>query len=128
MSQQEQDRAWQACLDAQGYGPEQEAAEHLRNTANCLDLTRSDLLGVFDSTDSRPPQLVVDGILRTCGLAFNEYTGLSLEAETLVLEAIERVRWTFQGLAAARTLERVDRSLDNVIVNLEGQAVRLDER
>ena len=71
---------------------------------------------------------MIDGVLRACGLAFNEHTGLSPEAETLVLEAIERIRWTFQGLAAARTLERVDRSRDNVIVNLEGQAVRLDER
>lgn len=54
MSQDEADQAWQACLDAQGYGPEQEAAEHLRNAADCLDLTRGDLLGVFDPADSRP--------------------------------------------------------------------------
>lgn len=128
MSQEKVDRAWQACLDAQGYGPETEAVEHLRNAADCLDLVRGDMLGVFDPADRRPPRLVVDGVLRACGLAFNEYTGLSPEAEPLVVEAIERIRWTFQGLAAARSLERANQSLDNVILNLEGQAVRLENR
>ncbi len=128
MPQEEVDRAWQACLDVQGYGPEAEAAEHLRYAADCLDLTRENLTGVFDVSDQRPPQLVVDGVLRACGLAFDEYTGLSPEAEALALEAIERIRWTFQGLAATRTLERANRSLDNVIVNLKGQALRLEER
>ena len=127
MSQEEQDRAWQVCLDAQGYGPEQEAAEHLRNAADCLDITRGDLLGVFDPDDTRPPQLVVDGILSACGLAFNEYTGLSPKAEALALDAIERVRWTLQGLAAYRTAADLDRSLGNVIAGFEGQADRLEE-
>ena len=50
------------------------------------------------------------------------------EAETLVRDAIERVRWTLQALAASRTAADLDRSLDNVIAGFQGQAVRLEGR
>ena len=124
MPQEEVDRAWQACLDAQGYGPEQEASEHLRDAAACLDLTRGDLLGVFDAADRRPPQLVVDGVLRACGLAFNEYTGLSPEAEAVALDAIGRV--DMQTLARSTNAVGLNRALDSVIAGFERQADRLD--
>ena len=85
---------------------------------------RRDLLGVFDPEDRRPPQIVVDGILRSCGLAFNEYTGLSPEAKAVALDAIGRV--DMQTLARSTNAVGLNRSLDSVITGFNRQADRLE--
>lgn len=124
MSQQEQDRASQARQDARGRGPEGEAAKHLRDAADCLDVTRRNLLAVFSSPGRE--QSIVNGVAQACGLAFIQYSGMSREARVLVEQAVGRV--DMNDLAHVENEEELDFVLDNIIAEYNREADQLEGR
>lgn len=120
LSQAEADRAWQACLEAQGRGtPEHEAAGHLRESADCLEFLEERFLDAV----ALPPaaaQREVNLVLESCGFAIQSYPGLSAEARALAIEAVEQIDMTAIEQVADRA--SLDRALGVVIAALRIQA------
>ena len=115
MSQQEQDRASQVRRDA---------AKHLREAADCLDVTRRSLLDVFSSPGRE--QSIVNGVAQACGLAFIQYSGMSREARALVEQAVGRV--DMNDLAHVENEEELDSVLDDIIAEYNREADQLEGR
>lgn len=118
--EQEQDRASQARQDARGRGPDRDAARHLRDAADCLDVTRGNLLAVLGSPGRE--EIVVNGVAQACGLAFIQYSGMSREARALVEQAVGRV--DMNDLAHVENEEELDSALATSSRNTTGKRTR----
>ena len=104
--------------------PEQEAAEHLRDAADCLDYTRPRILEVVDLPDA-VGRVRADAVLSACGMTFDSYARLSTEAGVLAVEAVRRVDTAAFGRATNQI--GLNRAIDSVIAGFERQADRLSK-
>ena len=98
-----------------------EAAQRLREAADCLDATRRNLLAVLSSPGRE--QLVVNGFAQACGLLHTAYSGLSREAGALLGQVASRI--DMSALAHADNEEELDSVLDDIIAAYDREADRL---
>ncbi len=98
-----------------------EAAQRLREAADCLDATRGNLLAVLGSPGRE--QLVVNGFAQACGLLHTAYSGLSREAGALLGQVVARI--DLSGLARVADEEELDAVLDDIIAAYHREAERL---
>ncbi len=121
---QAQERASQAHPGARGPKPAGQAARHLRSGADCLDVTRRNLLPVLDSPGRE--QTIVNGVAQACGLAFIQYSGMSREARALVEQAVQRI--DMNDLAGVDSEEELHAVLDDIIMEYDREADHLESR
>ena len=98
-----------------------EAAQRLREAANCLDATRRNLLAVLSSPGRE--QLIVNGFAQACGLLHTAYSGLSREAGALLGQVVARI--DLSDLAHVDNEEELDFVLDDIIAAYDREADRL---
>lgn len=126
MTPQQVDLNWEACLRVRDEleAPEVEAARHLREAADCLDLTRGQVVSAAD----RAPALAqrqVELVLVSCGLAaILDHPDLSGLAKVEVLVAVNRLDLTVIELATDRA--GLGRAVDALSAGLRQQADRIE--
>ena len=98
-----------------------EAAQRLREAADCLDATRGNLLAVLSSPGRE--QLIVNGFAQACGLLHTAYSGLSREAGALLGQVVGRI--DLSELAHVANEEELDLVLDGIIAAYDREADRL---
>ena len=98
-----------------------EAAQRLREAADCLDATRRNLLAVLSSPGRE--QLIVNGFAQACGLLHTAYSGLSREAGALLGQVVARI--DLSELAHVDNEAELDSVLDDVIAAYDREADRL---
>ena len=98
-----------------------EAAQRLREAAECLDATREDLLAVLSSPGRE--QLIVNGFAQACGLLHTAYSGLSREAGALLGQVVARI--DLSGLAGVDNEQELDAVLDDILAAYDREADRL---
>ncbi len=98
-----------------------EAAQRLREAADCLDATRGSLLAVLGSPGRE--QLVVNGFAQACGLLHTAYSGLSREAGALLGQVVARI--DLNELTHVDNEEELDLVLDDIIAAYGREADRL---
>ena len=98
-----------------------EAAQRLREAADCLDATRRNLLAVLSSPGRE--QLIVNGFAQACGLLHTAYSGLSREAGALLGQVVARI--DLSELAHVDSEEALDSVLDDIIAAYNREADRL---
>ena len=98
-----------------------EAAQRLREAADCLDATRRNLLAVLSSPGRE--QLIVNGFAQACGLLHTAYSGLSREAGALLGQVVARI--DLSELAHVDNEAELDSVLDDIIAAYDREADRL---
>ena len=98
-----------------------EAAQRLREAADCLDATRRNLLAVLSSPGRE--QVIVNGFAQACGLLHTAYSGLSREAGALLGQVVARIDMSV--LAHVDNEEQLDAVLDDIIAAYHREADRL---
>ena len=98
-----------------------EAAQRLREAADCLDATRRNLLAVLSSPGRE--QLIINGFAQACGLLHTAYSGLSREAGGLLGQVVARI--DLSDLAHVDNEEELDFVLDDIIAAYDREADQL---
>ena len=98
-----------------------EAAQRLREAADCLDATRRNLLAVLGSPGRE--QVIVNGFAQACGLLHTAYSGLSRDAGALLGQVVARI--DLSELAHVDDEEELDSVLDDIIAAYHREADRL---
>ena len=95
-----------------------EAAQRLREAADCLDATRRNLLAVLSSPGRE--QLVVNGFAQACGLLHTAYSGLSRDAGALLGQVVAGI--DMSALAHVDNEEDLNAVLDDIIAAYHREA------